>query len=147
MGTEFGEANHDQVSITIINNLLNHLSPDMGLTIFGIWWGTRLTWTWCRRTHCAESEPMAKHLQCDVGTLLKTVSFVAPKKHILLLFRHIGALKMAAGRAHRSNAGAKMAGLLDKEVDFPKLRDQRKSTSQLHQPGRGRLLQDNLWRI
>ena len=25
---------------------------------------------------------------------------------------------MAAGRAHRSNAGAKMAGLLDKEVDF-----------------------------
>ena len=27
---------------------------------------------------------------------------------------------MAAGRAHRSNAGAKMAGLLDKEVDFLK---------------------------
>ena len=27
---------------------------------------------------------------------------------------------MAAGRAHRNNAGAKMAGLLDKEVDFLK---------------------------
>ena len=60
-----------------------------------------------------------QHLPCDVGTLLlKTVSYVAPKKHILLLFRHIGALKMAAGRAHRSNAGAKMAGLLDKEVNI-----------------------------
>ena len=52
--------------------------------------------------------PWPSPLQCDV----------ASKKHILLLFRHIGVLRMAAGRAHRSNAGAKMAGLLDKEVDF-----------------------------
>ena len=50
------------------------------------------------------------------------MSFVAPKKHILLLFRHVGVLKMAAGRAHRSNAGAKMAGLLDKEVNCLNLR-------------------------
>ena len=92
----------------------------MGLTTSGTWWDTKLTWIWCKKIPCAgfdSSHALTESikcppLQCDI----------APKKHILLLFRHIGALKMAAGRAHRSNAGAKMAGLLDKEVDCLNLR-------------------------
>ena len=52
--------------------------------------------------------PWPSPLQCDV----------APKKHFCFFSDTFEALRMAAGRAHRSNAGAKMAGLLDKEVDF-----------------------------
>ena len=62
--------------------------------------------------HGAE-EPLVQ----DLNIANSDYSWCYLQKNIFsVLFRQYCAPRMAAGRSHRNNAGAKMAGLLDKEV-------------------------------